>query len=85
MFIEHTLIYLEVFSMSRTSAPIQIIVHYPQTDSGKRALAEQIASAHADMVSRYIQKLNCPSAQKQHLLDTVIQNVHSEKPVGRTR
>lgn len=71
--------------MSRSSAPIQVIVHYPKTETGKRTLAKQIASAHADMVNRYIQHLNCPSAQKSQLLDAVIQTARIAKAAERTR
>ncbi len=56
----------------KTYAPIHIIVHYPKTEEGKRELAQRAASVHADMVSRHIQKLNCPSKQKIELLNAVI-------------
>lgn len=57
----------------RKSAPINIIVHYPQTEEGKQELARRVASVHADYVLQKIQKLNCPTQQKQELLDAVIQ------------
>lgn len=56
----------------RTYTPIHIIFHYPKTEEGKRELAQRAASVHADMVSRHIQKLTCPSEQKIELLDAVI-------------
>ena len=56
----------------RTYGPIHIIVHYPKTEEGKRELAQRAAGVHADMVSRHIQKLTCPSEQKMELLDAVI-------------
>ena len=62
----------EVRGIARKSAPINVIVHYPKTEKGKRELAERAAGVHADMVNRYIQKLNCPSEQKAALLDAVI-------------
>ena len=54
------------------SAPINVIVHYPKTEQGKRELAERVAGVHADMVNQYIKKLNCPSDQKAELLGAVI-------------
>ena len=56
-------------------APINIIVHYPKTEEGKRELAERVASVHADMVIQYIDKLECPTRQKLELLDAVIASV----------
>lgn len=61
------------------SAPINVIVHYPKTQEGWRELAERIAGVHADTVSQHIRKLNCPSTQKVHLLDAVIQTATEEK------
>lgn len=58
--------------IGRKSAPIHVIVHYPKTEEGKRELARRVASVHADMVNRHIEKLNCPSSQKVALLDAVI-------------
>lgn len=56
----------------RTSAPINIIVHYPTTEEGRRELANRVAEVHADAVLHTIKKLNCPTKQKQALLDAVI-------------
>ena len=58
--------------IARKSAPINVIVHYPKTEQGKRELAERVAGVHADMVNQYIKKLNCPSDQKAELLGAVI-------------
>ncbi len=46
-----------------------IIVYYP-TD--KKTLSDRIAAAHADMVTNYINKLNCSPEQKTTLADAVI-------------
>lgn len=59
--------------IARTSAPIHVIVHYPKTEEGRRELAKCIAGVHADMVNQYIRKLNCPSEQKEQLLNAVIE------------
>ena len=61
-----------------------MIVHYPNTEKGKRELAERVASVHADMVNQYIKKLNCPSDQKIRLLDTVIKSASVEKAGAQT-
>jgi hypothetical protein len=58
--------------MAKTSVPIHVVVHYPQTQEGQRDLSARAAGVHADMVAQYIQKLNCPVEQKQRLLDAVI-------------
>ena len=56
----------------RKCAPIEIKLYFPNTDVGKRDLAHQVSGVHADFVSTYIQKLNCPVEQKLKLLDSVI-------------
>ena len=65
--------------MARKSPEINVIVHYPETEEGKRELARRVASVHADMVSQYIQKLDCPSEQKEKLLDAVIETAKQSK------
>ena len=64
--------------IARKSAPINVIVHYPKTEQGKRELAERVAGVHADMVNQYIKKLNCPSDQKAELLGAVIASAKKE-------
>lgn len=49
-----------------------MIVHYPKTEEGKHDLAKRVAAIHADLVSREIQKLGCPSEQQVKLLDSII-------------
>ena len=70
--------------IARKSAPINVIVHYPKTEQGKRELAERVAGVHADMVNQHIKKLNCPSDQKVQLLDAVIKSVSIEKAGEQT-
>lgn len=70
--------------IARKSAPINVIVHYPKTEEGKRELAERVAGVHADMVNQHIKKLNCPSDQKVQLLDAVIKSVSIEKAGEQT-
>jgi len=63
-----------VRGIARKSAPINVIVHYPKTEQGKR----ELAGVHADMVNQYIKKLNCPSDQKAELLGAVIASAKKE-------
>lgn len=65
--------------IARKSAPINVIVHYPKTEEGKRELADRVASVHASLVNQHIKKLNCPSEQKVQLLDAVIKSASIEK------
>ena len=64
----------EVVDISRNIAPIHVIVHEPKTDEGKRELEKRAADVHADLVYHSIQKLDCPSPQKEALLDAVIRS-----------
>jgi hypothetical protein len=73
-----------VRGIARKSAPINVIVHYPKTEEGKRELAERVAGVHADMVNQHIKKLNCPSEQKVQLLDAVIKSTSIEKAGEQT-
>ena len=68
--------------IARTSAPIQVIIHYPKTEEGKRELARCIAVVHADKVNQTIKKLNCPSEQKVQLLDSIIETVKSKQVIN---
>ena len=68
--------------IARKSAPINVIVHYPKTEEGRRELAERVASVHADLVNQHMKKMNCPSEQKVQLLDAVIKSASSIKKAG---
>lgn len=68
--------------IARTSAPIQVIIHYPKTEEGKRELARCIAVVHADVVHQTIKKLNCPSEQKVQLLDSIIETAKSKQVIN---
>ena len=59
--------------ISRQSAPIHVIVHYPKTEEGQLELAMRAAGVHADMVNSVLKKLECPASQKVQLLDAVIE------------
>lgn len=62
----------EVRGIARKSVPIHMIVHYPESEEGRRELAQRVAGVHADLVNQTIKKLNCPSKQKAELLDSII-------------
>ena len=59
----------------KNSVPIQVIVHFPNTEEGKRELAQRISQVHADFVISTIDKLNCPTKQKLELLQAVIDTI----------
>jgi hypothetical protein len=75
--------------MGRKSAPIEVVVHYPTTEEGKRELAERVAEVHADFVLNYVRKLQIPSWQKEKLIDAVIKSakerLKDEKKQKRTK
>lgn len=56
------------------STLINVIVYYPKTEEGKRELSLRAANVHADMVNQYIKKLDCPTEQKEQLLDSIIRS-----------
>ena len=60
--------------MGKKSAPVNVIFYYPKTEEVQQELAQRIASVHANFVLQYIRKLNCPSWQKEQLLDAVIES-----------
>lgn len=62
----------EEILIAKKSVPLSVIVHAPQTEEGKLALARQVAEVHADFVDQTIRKLSCPAEQKLRLLDAVI-------------
>jgi hypothetical protein len=56
-------------------APVNVIVHHPETKEGQDTLAKRVADVHASAVTQKIKLLNCPTAQKLELLDAVIGTV----------
>ena len=58
------------------SAPIHMIVHFPQSEEGKKLLARRMAEVHADWTIDRIKKMNCSSEQKKQLLTALL---HTEK------
>lgn len=56
----------------RSGGTINLNMHYPTTDEGKRELAKRAADVHADFVISTIDRLHCPARQKLELLQAVI-------------
>lgn len=56
----------------RSGGTINLNMHYPSTDEGKRELAKRAADVHADFVISTIDRLCCTTQQKLELLQAVI-------------
>ena len=61
------------------SAPINMIVYYPNSKEGKKLLAQRVAQVHADSVMDRIKRLNCPANQKTELLNAVLNTAKNEE------
>ena len=59
-------------------APINIIVHYPETEEGWRELRRRVAGVHADGVLNSISKLDCPIREKERLLNAIIKDTKEQ-------
>ena len=59
-------------------APINLIMHYPNTEAAKAELAKHVAQVHTESVSTYIKRLNCSANQKLQLLNTIIATAQQE-------
>ncbi|MBQ6718901.1 MAG: hypothetical protein IJN20_00940 [Oscillospiraceae bacterium] len=57
----------------RKPAPIHLVVQQPQTEAGKKALAQRISEIHAAAVNQRLTSLNCPTEQKRKLLEAVME------------
>lgn len=66
----------------RTRAPLQVRVHFPQTEEGKQELARRVAEVHADFVLDTLNRLDCPAKQKLELLQAVIDTVKGQPETG---
>lgn len=62
----------------RKMAPINVIVYYPKTAEGKEELARRVSDVHAEAVNQRLKSLNCPTQQKQELLDAVINTINKK-------
>ena len=58
--------------------PIKLIIHYPNSEEGKEALARRVSDIHAAAVNQRLKSLTCPTSQKLELLDAIIESVKKE-------
>ena len=61
------------------SAPINMIIYFPNSEEGKKLLAQRVAQVHADSVIDKIKRLNSPSDQKTELLNAVLNSAKNEE------
>lgn len=61
----------------RTIAPVRLTVYQPSTQDGIAELEKRCAEIHAAFVIRRVKAMNCPTWQKQALLDNVQDTVNS--------
>lgn len=59
--------------------PIEIIVHYPETEEMQRELAKRVAVVHAQTVMEKLAALSCPVEQKVQLIDAIIEKCKEHK------
>jgi len=64
--------------MAKRATKINVILYLPDSQEGTAELAHRIASVHADTVLNRIKKLECPSKQKNTLLDAIIAETQKE-------
>lgn len=48
-----------------------VIMHYPKTENGRKALRDAVAKVHSDIVIDRLTKLNCPVEQKYELIKEI--------------
>ena len=54
---------------------MKVIVHAPTSAEGQAALSERVAKVHSEVILDYLDRLDCPTAQKERMLDRIIQIV----------
>lgn len=55
----------------RRSTTVNVIIHCPKSDAGRRELERRVATVHADAAKEYIEALPCPAAQKMALTGNI--------------
>lgn len=60
--------------MKKTDA-LELVVHYPQGEEEKLALARRVADVHAQIAARQLRGLHCPAEQKLALAKAVMERV----------
>lgn len=58
---------------------VKVIMHYPQTEQGRRELKKKIASVHTEAVVQYLTKLPYPKEQKLALLQAIRDDLDNGK------
>ena len=58
---------------------MNVTVHYSTTTEKKAVLRTLAATAHAENVARYIERLNCSAKEKLALIDAVIAEVRNRR------
>ena len=53
---------------------MKVIVHYPQTEQGKKKLKMAVTDVHINAVLKHISNLNCTKVQKEKLLKKIIKD-----------
>ncbi len=57
---------------------MKIILHFPQSEDGKTAIARELAAFHAEQAAKKIQNLPCPTEQKVAMLDAVVKDARKK-------
>ena len=64
---------IKVVSALCKRGQLNIVVHMPTSESGKRELAQRVSDVHARAVNHRLKSLNCPEQQKLALLNAIIE------------
>lgn len=57
---------------------MNIILYFPQTKAGQEELAKRVATVHAQAVLDKVKSLNCPTQQKNKLIDAVLEKIRED-------
>jgi hypothetical protein len=63
------------YTVKKQVISLNIIVYYPKTPKKQTEFDACVAKFHAEYVTQYIEKLNCPTGQKIRLLDAVAKTI----------
>jgi hypothetical protein len=63
------------YTVKKQVISLNIIVYYPETPKKQAEFDACAAKFHAEYVTQYIEKLNCPTGQKIRLLDAVAKTI----------
>ena len=65
----------------RKRGQLNVVVHMPTSESGKRELAQRVSDVHANIVNNRLKSLNCPEQQKLALLNAIIETKKEKEKV----